>query len=530
MAVRGSVTASGLRQVGPILLGQLTIAAGSSSTVLTLEAPGDTAVRARDDFFVTLEAPTVTSVRLGSPIAIDVALVDDDELTVSLVRTPGDTAFAEGGSGAAGRASFTVRLRGGTPTAPVRVPFFLARTGTASRADVETPTTSTSGARVDGSALILPAGSTSGLILYTARDDNRNEGSEELVVSLGRDPTTAGRVRAGSPASASAELTDNDTTFVIVRPAAATVTEGESASLRFAFSGARLDREVEVTYKISGSGITAADFATLPGRPDPGRRDPLQRIVAVPGAAVGNGSFALQIPTAQDFADDEGRETAALAIVGARTAIPGAGALGLGTPATAQLTLQPHGGLFVGFPSDPEVEEGGSLRFVLAASRPGIGSTLRMGRQDSITGRYQIVLGEGRGAASAGDFAPRTSFAKTAFTIRGQTTTTLTVNTINDSAAEATPETFTIVLSDLRTSLAEPIAPHPTRGSATGRIRDDEIAFAIEGPPRGGQRRRAGRLYRLPGGVAAEGEYRLRGERRGCGGFRPPPGCRGPPQ
>ena len=509
--VAGTVTAVGGRERGSFVLGQVTIPARSDSTVLTLKAPDDSLVRDDNEFTVTLTSVSPDPVQLfqlpfqvtvrpdAKASVVDVTLIDDDELTVTIERTPEDSAFAEGGIRAPGQAFaadqafFTVHLRGGISTGPVRIPFYIPRNATATRRDVLRPTTTTPGARVEGNTLILPAGASSGLLIYTARNDEANEGQEELIVALGRDAATQGRARAGSPSRASAVLKDNDTTFVTLSPATVAVREGGTASLRIAFSGATLDGEVEVTYRIRGTGITAGDFGDLPGRPDPAVRDPLQRIASIPAAAVRGGSAALSIPISLDFETEEGEETASLSLLRAAPVAREAGALSFGSATTARLTLQPQGGLVVGFSNQPEVTEGEKLIFTLEVTRPGIAQQLNMDSSDFVEGRYEILLGsESRkvlGSESPAaeridlDLPPGTSLGPTLFTLRGETTMTVTVQTDNDRKVEPYRETLAIELSDLESSFpgVKPTA-HPTRGIGIGTILDDDIRFAIAGP------------------------------------------------
>ena len=200
---------------------------------------------------MTLVAPTPmapTPVPPGSPDRATATLTDDDLLSISLERTPSDGEFREGGAGEAGQASFTLRTRGGTPTAPVTVPYTV--TGGVSAVDLSPPSLS-------GSAT-LPAGATSATFSVTAADDGLTEGDETLIVTLGTPTATQGEVALGDPARAEATLVDDEGPVVIRIGNAPAVEEGEPVAL------------VIATSRPLASAITGLTYSTVDGSAEGG--------------------------------------------------------------------------------------------------------------------------------------------------------------------------------------------------------------------------------------------------------------------
>ena len=223
--------------------------------------------------------------------------------------------------------------------------------------------------------LILAAGQASAVVLFTAAEDTQNEGAETLAVELLTPSTAAGTVQRGAAAArtASATLADNDpVVLTLVTPDLARA-EGRSFPLRLAVSGTAAPSPagaaVRVSYEISGSGITADDFGTLPGDPDPGPTPPppLRRTVEFPVAevnrALGDPSarLAIDLPSRADT-QREADEVATFRLVavgisggGVELAAPSAQQA---TPTSAELTLRQLTVSIERTPGDSEFQEG----------------------------------------------------------------------------------------------------------------------------------------------------------------------------
>ena len=158
---------------------------------------GPVTVRAVDDSLaegteqMVLELLTVPAsgqpAKLGT---IQITIEDNDELSAS-VTVP--NAVAEGEV-----APFTVKLSGGTSTAPVVVTYEWSGTAKAP-GDYTAPSGS----------LTIPSGQSSGTIAIQTNTDNVIEPDETLVVTLtGRPTTDKGTARVGSPKSATTAIQD----------------------------------------------------------------------------------------------------------------------------------------------------------------------------------------------------------------------------------------------------------------------------------------------------------------------------------
>ena len=234
---------------------------------------------------VTLSANAAYT--LGSPSAATVNIADNDSGTslpsVSITAT---NAFA---SEPSATGTFTV-MRLGSTTGALTVNYALGGSAT-NGTDYTTLTGSVS----------IASGQTSAAITVTTRDDTLVEGTETVVGTL----TSNAAYTIGSPASATVNIADNDTSsgLPIVTIASSDSTAAESSgaantgNITITRGGATTSAlTVPLTY--SGTAVNGVDYTTLP---------------ASVTIAAGASSASLLL-TPIDDALVEGGETAAIAI------------------------------------------------------------------------------------------------------------------------------------------------------------------------------------------------------------------------
>ena len=182
-----------------------TVRISGTSATFTVDTPEDSQAEADQTFTVTLTTAT-GSVELGTKTA-EVTIRDDDPLTVS-VRSLEQTVVEGGTTGAldSEKATFEVKLHGGTGSAPVTVTYALSGTAT-SGTDYTLPNPLT--------VEIPDDGSTTAPIAITTLADDVLEGDETLTVTLTHASTTAGMVRLGTPTTATTTIGDGDATVTV---------------------------------------------------------------------------------------------------------------------------------------------------------------------------------------------------------------------------------------------------------------------------------------------------------------------------
>ena len=228
-----------------------TVRITGTSATFTVDTPEDTQAEADQTFTVTLTSAT-GSVKLGRSTA-EVTIRDDDPLTMS-VRSLEQT-VVEGGTGPADseKATFEVKLDGGTGSAAVTVTYALSGTATGG-ADYEQP---------DPLTVVIPIEMTTATIEITtiAEDPGVLEGDETLTLTLTHASTTAGTVRLGTPTTASTTIGDSDATVTVdVAAEPATVNEGEAQTFTVTLSGS-VSMDVVVGYATANGSATTADYS-----------------------------------------------------------------------------------------------------------------------------------------------------------------------------------------------------------------------------------------------------------------------------
>ena len=297
----------------------------------------------------------------------------------------------------------------------------------------------------------FPRGFASGTFTIIVQDDNVSEGDETLTMTLMNPPPG---VSYGT-ASATATLLDNDVTRVSLG-AVPSASEGMAFQVPFLFEGTRPSNGVEVTYRVTGSTISATEFGTLPGVQSsaPGST-PLTRTLSFVLGTPGAGQF--QIPStfpgtvtvAFPTNDDTLPEADEQATISVESVAAVSGGVGLfentpldpsqGGSQERTLTLNDNDQAVLRIADATPVTEGGMLSFTVTAGGVG-GATLTT--TAAITGTYTVNTG----TADTADYAPPSSLT---FTIPVGTnpTTTIQLPTTDDLLAEADGETLTVELS-----------------------------------------------------------------------------------
>ncbi len=150
--------------------GSLTIPAGNTAGVITIEVKGDRVAEPQETFTVVLANPQQATIGRKTGIG---TIINDDSPTDAAVRVSiGSASLVEGNSGTR-TLVFAVTLSASVPTAPVTV-HYATRPGTANSQDF----TPTSG------VLTLPPRAVSGTVLVQIKPDTVGEDTEKFSVRL----------------------------------------------------------------------------------------------------------------------------------------------------------------------------------------------------------------------------------------------------------------------------------------------------------------------------------------------------------
>ena len=427
-----------------------------------------------------------------------------DTSRVSVTRLSDTGGFSEGGSGDDAATTFRISLNFHPPSGPsVTVSYTVGGTTTTSDYSVSSstssPSVSVSSNSITFSRDLFNPGAQTADLVFTAVDDNENEGNETLTVTLDEPSISTGAAVNRTPASAT--ITDNDTTHISLGPiTSAARPEGTAFQVPFLFEGGTPLSNVNVTYEISpsmGSTISMADFGTLPGSGN----TPLTRTLSfVPGAPM-SGSGQIQIPSLGSTTrrgqvivnfptvDDtltEADEPFEIRLGTVAVTSGGQGVFSAGPPSASSpgqrsiaLSIRDNDAVVVNI-ADATVTEGGTLSFTVTAARAGGGAVTTTA---AITGMYTVTAGT---ADAATDYTPRTPLT---FAIDPSTTpphtTTITVQTTPDNLAEG-DETLTVeLLSGSVTGGGSARGVSVGSGRATGTIVDDDpirISLGVASP------------------------------------------------
>lgn len=150
--------------------GTLTIPAGETAAVVTIDVKGDRVAEPQETFYVMLT--NLQNARGGRRMGIG-TIINDDSPTDAVPRVSiGSASLVEGNSGPR-MLVFAVTLSASVPTAPVTV-HYATRPGTANSLDF-TPTSGT---------LTIPARAVSGTVLVQIKPDTVGEDTENFSVRL----------------------------------------------------------------------------------------------------------------------------------------------------------------------------------------------------------------------------------------------------------------------------------------------------------------------------------------------------------
>ena len=226
----------------------LTFDIGEMSKTFTITATDDS--DNDDGESLTLRFGTLPDgVNVGSPATATVNITDDDGPAVTVRYKQASYTVGEGSS-----VVIKVKLSA-DPDRTVTIPISKANQGGATDADY-------SGVPANAS-VTFNSGETEKSITFTATNDSVDDDGESVLLSFGTLPT---RVSAGSPATATVNITDNDVRAVMVRyeQASYTVGEGSSVVIKVILSA---DPERRVTISINRAnqgGATTDDYSVTP--------------------------------------------------------------------------------------------------------------------------------------------------------------------------------------------------------------------------------------------------------------------------
>lgn len=150
--------------------GTLTIPAGETAGVVTIDVKGDRVAEPQETFYVDLT--NLQNARGGRRMGIGTIINDDSPTDAAPRVSIGSASLVEGNSGARNLV-FAVTLSASVPTAPVTV-HYSTRAGTASSHDF-TPTSGT---------LTIPARAVSGSVVVQIKPDTVGEDTEQFSVRL----------------------------------------------------------------------------------------------------------------------------------------------------------------------------------------------------------------------------------------------------------------------------------------------------------------------------------------------------------
>ncbi|NVJ67540.1 MAG: DUF11 domain-containing protein, partial [Gammaproteobacteria bacterium] len=171
------------------------ISAGSTSTTISISVNGDTTVESDETVVMSIAGAssnaTITTASANGTIIND----DASEISIAATTNGNETGPVDG--------QFTVTL-----SSPSDTDTIIAYTvgGTATEGDDYSTLTLT---------LVIPAGSTSGVIDIVTTDDSLVEGTETVVATL--DSVVSGTPTIGATNNASIDIIDNDASLIVVK-------------------------------------------------------------------------------------------------------------------------------------------------------------------------------------------------------------------------------------------------------------------------------------------------------------------------
>ncbi|MCY4244345.1 MAG: hypothetical protein OXE47_03290, partial [Gammaproteobacteria bacterium] len=271
-----------------------------------------------ESFSVTTAAPGAG----GTNSASDTVTITDDESAAVAVARTDDDGFTEGGAEGEATAEFTVSLSGATLSADAAVAFSVANCGGGNcTVAPASPLT------------ITPGADQNAVITITAGPDDAIAEAQNIGVTVTA-VTTPGSV-TGLPATATAQMEEDDFLEVGVTAAAAEVTESAGASVVFKLALSTGDggatEATTVTYTLGGDAARGTDY-TGHGVAGDDSADAEYTAVIAAGDTSAQLSFALA-------ADSVAESDETLSVTLTAVAAPGYRARPLAADATAQSTI-----------------------------------------------------------------------------------------------------------------------------------------------------------------------------------------------
>ena len=373
----------------------LTLGTGASRGTITIPTLSDSVLDAGETLTVTLSA---ASTSLGTVTAdstpAETTIADSGTVTVSV--TAGD-AVTEGSP-----ATFTVALSGAVSSA-VTVGW-LTSDGTATAGDDYTA--------VSSGTLTFPATSTASQTLTVATlPDTLAESEETFTLTLTGSSLPAG-VSVGT-STATGTITDDESLTVAVTADATTVVEGNDATFTVSVTGGTSTAPVQVTYTVSGTASSGADYTAPSG-------------TLTLGAGASSGTIT--IATLSDTVLDPG-ETLVVVLSGASTS---AGQV-TAEETPAQTTIADSGTVTVSVAAGDAVGEGEPATFTVTLS-------------GSVSSLVTVGWSTSDGTATAGDDYTAVSSGTVTLPAESTAAQTLSVATLPDALAEG-DETLTVTLT-----------------------------------------------------------------------------------
>ncbi|RYX84532.1 hypothetical protein EON83_09270 [bacterium] len=421
-----------------------TIAAGQTSTTVSVNVIGDLIDEANETFGLRVFSATPTDVTFGgaTETTVNTTIIDDDGPIITVA--PANTNVTEGNNGARTASAFTVRLSATSPQA-VTVAYTLGSTDTNEATRNQDYTSSA----VTGTLTFQPGVNTQ-QIPVSIIGDNIKENNETITLTL----SAPNGGSLGAPSTGTITIIDDDATPVVSITGPNPTREGSNGGVtNFVFRVA-LDRPsstpITVNYAVNnGTAIADSDF-TLP----------TGNVLTFPAGTIGPLNIVVPVIADRLNEDDETFSVLLSAPTGARIGVGSAIGTIVNDDAIPSLTIRDVAGLETGDPPPQGQTQGPRiLQFPV---------NLSAASGKDVTFSFQTV-GAGNGntytAISGVDFIP----VQGQVTIpAGQTTTTVNVTVVADTLDEDN-ETFGLTLTNVTNSTLG-------RGTGIGTISDDDNA------------------------------------------------------
>lgn len=361
-----------------------TIPAGTTSATVAIAVVNDNLVEGSETISVSLGAVTAGTANVGTPNSATNTLADNDSATVSIANT----------------------INGSEPS--TNGVLTLTQTNPASTAT--TLTLSYSGTGTNGSdytapaSVTIPANATSATVTLAMIDDTAVEGSESAVVTLAS--IISGAATLGTPSSATNTLVDND--FAAPSLSIGSASNSEGKSLFFA-----------VTRSGSIVGAASASFATANG------------------TATSTSDY---LPSSGTVTFKAGQATATITVISsADNNIESSETMTvtLSSPVGATITTAAGTGTIL--------DNSSTLAIGNASANEGGVLTFTVTRTGGTAGTASAIYATSNLTATAG--SDYTAIIGTVSFAAGQTSATITVNTLIDSVTPEAAETLRVTIS-----------------------------------------------------------------------------------